>query len=146
MQFSRRFRAGLVALFAVLGLSVASTAWADSGTINFSIIKGGLFVGAAGGSGTLTFHGKHYALDIGGISAGLVIGAAKATFSGTVSHITRPSDVEGVYGAAGAGAAAGSGAGAIVLTNGKGAVLELHGQQTGLMINADLSGMGISLK
>ena len=28
----------------------------------------------------------------------------------------------------------------------KGAVLELHGNQTGLMVNADLSGMGITVK
>ena len=58
----------------------------------------------------------------------------------------RPSDVAGVYGAAGAGLAVGSGARAIVLTNQKGAVLELSGHQTGLMANADLSGLAITLK
>jgi hypothetical protein len=35
---------------------------------------------------------------------------------------------------------------AIVLTNQKGAVLELSGQQVGLMANADLSGLAITLK
>jgi hypothetical protein len=34
----------------------------------------------------------------------------------------------------------------IVLTNEKGAVLELSGRQTGLMVNADLSGLAISLR
>jgi hypothetical protein len=33
-----------------------------------------------------------------------------------------------------------------VLTNEKGALLELAGRQRGLMVNADLSGMGISLR
>jgi hypothetical protein len=83
---------------------------------------------------------------IGGISAGLVFGAAETTFSGTVSHIRAAGDVAGVYAAAGAGAAAGRGTGVIVLTNPKGAVLELSGRQRGLMVNVDLSGMAISLK
>jgi hypothetical protein len=64
-----------------------------------------------------------------------------------VSHIRRASDVEGVYGAAGAGAALGpGGAGVIILTNDKGAVLELEGRQIGLMVNADFSGLAIALK
>ena len=75
-----------------------------------------------------------------------MFGAAQATLSGGVSNIRRPSDVAGVYGAAGAGVAVGSGSSAIVLTNEKGAVLELQGRQTGLMVNADLSGLAISLK
>jgi hypothetical protein len=62
------------------------------------------------------------------------------------SNIFRPSDVAGVYGAAGAGIAVGRGARAIVLTNQKGAVLELSGHQVGLMANADLSGLAITLR
>ena len=54
--------------------------------------------------------------------------------------------LRGVYGAGGAGAAVGLGARAIVLTNEKGAVLELSGRQIGLMVNADLSGLEISLQ
>jgi len=38
------------------------------------------------------------------------------------------------------------GARAIVLTNQKGAVLELTGQQVGLMANADLSGLAITMR
>ncbi len=148
MRLLRNFRSGLVALIAIAGASlVASAAWADSGSVSISIIKGGFMIGASAGSGTLTFHGKHYRLDIGGISGGLVIGAAKAQLHGTVSHISRPSDIAGVYAAVGAGgAAATKGAGAIVLKNEKGALLELQGRQSGLMINADLSGMAIGLK
>jgi hypothetical protein len=65
---------------------------------------------------------------------------------GRVSNINRPSDVAGVYGAAGAGLAVGRGARAIVLTNQKGAVLQLSGSQVGLIANADLSGLAISLR
>jgi len=63
-----------------------------------------------------------------------------------VSNIWRPSDVAGVYAAAGAGLAVGTGARAIVLTNQKGAVLELTGWQVGLLANVDLSGLAITLK
>jgi hypothetical protein len=45
-----------------------------------------------------------------------------------------------------AGAALGTGTRAIVLRNEKGAVLTMQGWQTGLMANADLSGLAISLK
>jgi hypothetical protein len=143
---SAGFRAGLVALIAVAAASVSSVARADSGTIRFSVVKGGWFLGASGGSGVLFFHGRRYPLSIGGVSAGLVFGAAHTYLSGRVSNIFRPTDVEGAYGAGGAGAAVGVGVQAIVLSNGRGAVLELSGRQTGLMLNADLSGLAITLR
>jgi len=141
----RAFRQSLIALIAVMGASVAS-AHADEGMIRISVLKGGWFIGASGGSGTLTFHGQRYPLSIGGLSAGLVFGASQTYLSGRVHHISRPSDVAGVYGAGGAGLAIVSGVRAIVLTNEKGAILELSGRQTGLMANADLSGLAISLR
>jgi hypothetical protein len=146
MRFSHQFRAGLIALIAVAGASVSSAASADSGTIRISVLKAGWFIGGSGGNGTLTFHGRVYPLSIGGLSAGLVFGASQTSFVGRVSNIWRPSDVAGVYGAAGAGAAIGAGARAIVLSNDKGAVLQMTGRQVGLMANADLSGLAISLR
>ena len=146
MPISHRFRTGLVALIAVVGVSLSSAAFADSGTIRISVLKGGWFLGASGGSGTLTFKGRRYPLSIGGLSAGLVFGASQTNLSGQVTNIRTASDVAGVYGAAGAGAAVGRGVRGIVLRNEKGAVLTLQGQQTGLMVNADLSGMAISLQ
>ena len=143
---SARFRLALIAVMAVAAASVSSVARADSGTIRISVLKGGWFLGASGGSGTLFFHGHRYPLSIGGIDAGLVFGASHTYLSGRVSNIYSPSDVAGVYGAGGAGAAVGVGVRAIVLTNGKGAVLDLSGHQTGLMFNADLSGLAISLR
>jgi hypothetical protein len=140
------FRAMLVALMAVAVIGTSSAARADSGSIRISVLKGGWFIGASGGSGTLTFHGRRYPLSIGGLDFGLVFGASQTYLSGVVSNIYRPSDVAGVYGAGGAGAAVGRGVRAIVLTNEKGAVLQLSGQQTGLMVNADLSGLAISLR
>ncbi len=143
---SLRFRTALIALIAMVVASVSSLAHADEGWIRIRVVKGGWFIGASGGGGTLTFHGQRYPLAIGGLSAGLVFGAAETWLQGRVSNIYRPSDVAGVYGAGGAGLAVGRGVGAIGLTNEKGAVLELSGRQLGLMANADFSGLGISLR
>ena len=74
-----------------------------------------------------------------------MFGGSKTVLRGRVPNIYRPSDVAGVYGATGAGLAVGTGARAIVLTNQKGAVLELSGKQVGLLANADLSGLAITL-
>jgi hypothetical protein len=146
MRTSHLLRAGLIALAALAAASVSTAAYADSGTIQISVVKGGWFIGASGGSGSLTFHGRRYGLSIGGLSGGLVFGASQTELHGRVSHIHRPSDVSGVYGAVGAGAVAGYGARAIVLQNEKGAVLTLSGRQVGLMANADLSGLAISIR
>jgi hypothetical protein len=147
MRLSSGFRAALIALtVAFAGAGLSSTAFADSGTISFQVLKGGWVIGASGGSGTLNFHGQRYPISIGGLSAGLVFGASETYFHGSVSHIRGPSDVAGVYGAAGAGAAVGAGAQFITLVNEKGAVLTLTGRQVGLQINADLSGLSISVR
>jgi hypothetical protein len=141
------FRAALLALaVACTGLGLSSTARADSGSISFRVIKGGWIVGASGGSGTLVFHGQRYPISIGGLSAGIVFGASETFFHGTVSHIRGPGDVAGVYGAGGAGAAVGVGGQFITLVNEKGAVLTLAGRQIGLQVNADLSGLAISVR
>src|SRR5882757_2208397 len=146
MRLSSALRAALVALTAFAGIAFSSAAHADSGLVRLTIYKAGWIIGGSGGSGVLTFRGRSYSLSTGGLDYGLVFGGSKTVLRGRVSNINRPSDVAGVYGAAGAGLAIGRGARAIVLSNQKGAVLELAGQQVGLMANLDLSGLAISLK
>lgn len=124
----------------------ATTTLADTGSVRLTIYKAGWFIGGSGGSGTLDFHGRTYGLSTGGLDFGLVFGGSKTVLHGKVSHISQPSDVAGVYGAAGAGLAVGGGARAIILKNEKGAVLELTGKQVGLLANVDLSGLAITLK
>ena len=144
MKIFSAVRTALIALVALAGLSTASRA--DSGWVTLTIYKAGWIIGGSGGSGVLEFHGRRYPLSTGGIDYGLVFGGSKTVLHGRVSNIWRPSDVAGVYGAAGAGLAVGRGARAIVLTNQKGAVLELSGRQVGLLANVDLSGLAITLK
>src|SRR6516225_7753786 len=144
MRTSSAIRTALIALVAFVGSFPAS--YADSGFVTLTIYKAGWIIGGSGGSGILYFHGRYYPLSTGGLDYGLVFGGSKTVLRGRVSNIWRPSDVEGVYGAAGAGLAVVRGARAIVLTNQKGAVLELSGYQTGLMANADLSGLAITMR
>jgi hypothetical protein len=114
--------------------------------VTLTIYKAGWIIGGSGGSGTLNFRGRTYGLSTGGLDYGLVFGGSRTVLRGRVRNIERPSDVAGIYGAAGAGLAVGTGQRAIVLTNQKGAVLELSGRQTGLLANVDLSGLAITLK
>ena len=145
MQISAMFRGVIVAVIVLIGTGL-NQAQADSGRIVLTVYKAGWIIGGSGGYGTLTFRGRSYPLSVGGIDYGLVFGGSKTMLRGRVSNISRASDVAGVYGAAGAGLAVGRGARAIVLANPKGAVLELEGRQVGLMANADLSGLAITLK
>ena len=146
MKLSSAVRMVLLAVTAFAATMFSSASHAESGSVQLTIYKAGWIIGGSGGSGTLTFRGRTYRLSTGGLDYGLVFGGSKTVLRGRVSNIHRPSDVAGVYGAAGAGLAVGRGARAIVLTNQKGAVLELSGRQTGLMANADLSGLAITLR
>ena len=127
---------------AAVSLSVAR---ADEGTIRLTLVKAGFVIGGSAGSGTLFFHGRSYPVSIGGLSYGLTFGVSQTVLRGRVRNIRQPSDIEGVYGAGSAGAAIIRGPQAVVLANQKGAVLEVAGVQKGLILNLDLSGMGITL-
>jgi hypothetical protein len=144
MRIPSAIRTSLIALLAIVSLSSAGSA--DEGTVMLTIYKAGWIIGGSGGSGSLYFQGRYYPLSTGGLDYGLVFGGSKTVLYGRVSNIWSPSDVAGVYGAAGAGIAVGAGARAIVLTNQKGAVLELTGRQVGLLANLDLSGLAITLQ
>ena len=133
MKMFPAIRVALVALTAFAGTMLSSASHADDGTVSLVIYKAGWIIGGSGGGGTLYFRGRAYPLSTGGIDYGLVFGGSRTVLRGLVHNIWRPSDVAGVYAAAGAGLAVGGGARAIVLTNQKGAVLELSGYQVGLV-------------
>jgi hypothetical protein len=147
MRLTPLFRAALTALTVALAAAgLTAAARADSGGITFSVVKAGFVIGGSAGSGTLYFHGARYPLGIGGLSYGFTFGASETRFRGTVSHIYRPSDVNGVYAAGNVGAAVGRGAQAIVLTNQHGAVLTLTGSSVGAIVSADLNGLVLTIK
>ncbi len=144
MKFLSVLRVGLLALATLIG--AVSMASAADGSISIRIVKAGFVVGGSAGDGVLTFQGRKYPLSVGGLSYGFTFGASETRFHGTVRNIQRPSDVSGVYAQGGAGAALGKGAQVVVLTNQNGAILELSGEQTGVIVSLDLSGLALSLK
>jgi len=146
MRTLSAFLASLIAVLFLAGTALTSAAYADEGGISFSVIKAGFIIGGSAGSGTLTFHGQRYPLGIGGLSYGFTFGASETRFHGTVSHIRRPSDVNGVYAAGNVGAAVGRGGQAIVLANQNGAVLTLTGSSVGAIVSADLNGLVLTVK
>jgi len=145
MRIPTMLRAVSIALIVLCAVGLQE-ARADSGTITLTIFKGGWIIGGTAGHGSLSFRGRTYPLSVGGIDYGLLFGGSKTVLRGRVRNISRAGDVAGVYAAAGAGLAVGRGVRAIVLTNQNGAVLELSGRQVGLMANADLSGLAITLR
>src|ERR1700674_4945004 len=64
----RLFAIALVGIFTLSAASDAQTPPAPA-RISIEIISGGFIVGGTGGSGTLSYDGKRYALNIGGLKA-----------------------------------------------------------------------------
>ena len=136
----------VISLFALVSLVSPAYSQEPSATIRIEIVSGGFIVGAAGGSGILTYQGKQYRLGVGGLSLGLTIGAAKTELVGQVYHLTNVSDIAGTYTAGEAGLAIAGGKKVARLRNSRGVVLQLRGRQIGLEATLDLSGMEIWLK
>jgi lipid-binding SYLF domain-containing protein len=146
MTRSTRIRIAAAALTMLAGLGLSSAANAETCSISFSVLKAGWVIGGSGGSGVMRCPGRSYPITIGGLSYGILFGASETRFHGTATFNGSPYNVAGVYGAGGAGAAVGAGAQVIALVNEKGARLALSGRQVGLQINADLSGLAISMR
>lgn len=122
-----------------------SQPYADTGSVRMHITKVGFIVGVGGGSGTLTFHGKHYRLSIGGVSAG-TIGVAGADLVGTASNLRTAADIVGTYSAVSAGVAVAGGGKVATLQNSNGVVLQLQGRQVGFEASLSLGGMTVSMQ
>ncbi len=145
MSLSRKLKMALFALLAAVTVTVASPTVSQAQQVDIRIVKGGWFIGGAGGNGTFSIGRRVYPLTIGGLSAGLIFGGSVTDLHGRAYNVRRPTDIEGVYTVLGAGGAAVIGAQAMRLQNANGVVLELTGNKVGLEFALDLSGMAISL-
>ena len=129
-----KLRSLIIALAALLALAT-SPARAEEGQVNIQFFKAGWVIGGSYGKGVLSFRGEQYLLKVGGLSYGFTFGGSQTSLAGRVRNIRRIEDVNGVYGAGSAGAAIIKGGQVVVLTNQNGAILELSGTQTGLIVN-----------
>jgi hypothetical protein len=130
---------------AIILTGAPSRSYAETGSVRLKITKVGFIVGVGGGSGTLTFQGKHYRLSIGGVSAG-TIGVAGMDLVGTASNLRTAADIAGTYSALSAGIAVAGGGKVATLQNSNGVVLQLQGRQVGFSASLSVSGLTISLQ
>ena len=100
-------------------------------------------IGYTWGSANLIYQGKEYPLKVSGLSI-VQVGAAKYTASGSVYHLTQPSDINGIYTSISVGAAVAGGASATAMKNSRGVVIQLAATQVGL--NFSLAPRGVEIK
>jgi hypothetical protein len=100
-------------------------------------------IGVNWGSGTLTYKGTDYPVDVTGFSVGDV-GMTKIEAAGTVHNLKDLKNFDGNYTGVGAGAALAGGASAVTVKNQNGVTADLISTTQGVKIM--LGGGGISMK
>lgn len=138
-------RPAILALVAMVLLVTPCLAQA-TGHVQVKFVKAALVVGGGGGSGTLTYRGRHYGFIASGFSLGVSAGASVTWLEGTASGIREVNDFAGSYTLVGAGGAWAAGVGGVSLQNEHGVLLMLKGPRAGLEFAANLGGLTIALR
>ena len=141
----KKYFALMVALLLFLCLSGMAVAQDREPDAYLELSEGSVVVGVgySWGSGTLTFQGKKYPVEVKGLSV-IDVGVTKATAFGKVYGLKQLEDFNGNYTSATAEGTLGGGAGATKMKNQKGVVIDLYTTTKGL--NLKLAPSGISLK
>lgn len=93
----------------------------------------------------LIFQGKEYPLKVRGLSI-LQVGVSKYTASGSVYHLTQPSDINGIYTSISAGVAVAGGASATAMKNSRGVVIQWAATHVGVNFSLAAKGVEITLQ
>ena len=143
----RTMSMSMLGAIAALGLvlSVAQAADKPDATLKLSGGSVAAGVGFSWGSGTLTYKGKTYQVEVTGLSAGDV-GASKVEASGEVYHLSKLADFDGTYTAGTAGATVGGGASATAMKNQNGVTIHLVSTSQGLKFTLGASGVSLKIK
>jgi hypothetical protein len=138
---------GLVSMVA-LGLCL-TVARADEKTPDATIrLSGGSVaagVGVSWGSGSLSYKGKDYPIDVKGLSVGDV-GVTKLEASGKVYNLKSLDDFNGNYTAAGAGLTVAGGASGVAMKNQNGVTVEVVSTTQGVKVTLGAGGVDMKLK
>jgi len=133
---------------ATLGLAL-SGAFAEDKTPDATLkLSGGSVaagVGVSWGSGTLTYQGKDYPIDVTGLSVGDV-GVTKIEASGKVYNLKDIKDFDGNYTGVAAGAAAAGGGSATTMRNQNGVTVDLLATTQGVKIALAAGGVDMRIK
>jgi hypothetical protein len=114
-------------------------------TIEFSGGSVAAGIGFTWGRGELTFQGKKYPLRVSGLSI-VHVGISSYTASGAVYHLTKASDINGIYTAVSAGVAVAGGASATAMRNASGVVIQMVSTHAGLNFSLGTKGVSIALR
>lgn len=138
----------IVGFLTMAALSVALTsALAEEKTPDATVsLSGGSLaagIGFSWGSGTLSYKGKDYPLDVKGLSVGDV-GATKISASGKVYSLKDLKDFDGNYTAVGAGATVGGGGSVTTMRNQNGVTVDLVTTTQG--VKFAIGGGGVDMK
>ena len=143
-------RRSIVAMTAAVLLCLAAVGSAadkktPDGTVNLSEGSVAAGIGWSWGHGTLNYQGKTYKFKIEGLTVGEV-GMTKAEATGNVYDLKSLADLDGVYGAAGAGIAVQEGKGATALINTKKVQIVLTSQTKGATLKIAAEGLKVKLE
>ena len=133
-----------VGLTVVLFHPQLASAQVPDGTIELSGGKIAAGLGYSWGSGTLIFQGKRYPLTVSGIALGSV-GVNEYTASGTVTGLSSPQDINGIFSRIGTGLTLGGGADIAAMRNENGVTIQLASTTEGLNFTLAVTGMKISI-
>jgi hypothetical protein len=132
----------MAALAACFTLARADEKMPDA-TIRLSAGSIAAGIGVSWGSGTLSYKGKDYPIDVKGLSVGDV-GATKIEASGKVYNLKSIDDFDGNYTAVGAGLTAAGGGGVAAMKNQNGVTVEVVATTQG--VKFALGGAGVDMK
>jgi hypothetical protein len=133
----------IAALSVVLSATVVSAKQKADATIKLTGGSVAAGVGLSWGSGTLTYKGKTYPIDVKGLSVGDV-GVSKISASGTVYNLHSLDDFDGNYTAVGAGLTVAGGGSVATMQNQNKVKINLVSTTKGVKIS--LGGGGVDMK
>jgi hypothetical protein len=143
-----RGRALCVAMIATI-LALSSPVFAEDAkpdaTLELTQTSVALVIGYTWGSGTLTFQGKTYPVEIDGLSF-LALGVVRAKASAEVYNLKSAEDFSGTYVAGSIEGTAVAGAGATTMRNQNGVVINLFTTTEGLNIKLAPEGIRLYFK
>jgi hypothetical protein len=135
--------AALTAGMGFTGVASAETPMKPSGTVTIDQTQFGLIIGGNVGGGELTYGGKTYKFQIGGMSLGANIGVSQLSASGEVYNLKNIEDFPGNYLTTGGQVALGGGEGGMQLQNSKGVIMRLQASTKGLQFNVGGGGVNV---
>ena len=148
MNHLRTIVFSLLALVVTTSLTFAAKESSADATLRLSFKSVAIGVGFSGGSGTLSYKGKEYPVNVNGLSIGKV-GITSSSAYGEVFNLKHLQDFNGHYdvGARGTrGVTLASGKSGTLMTNQAGVVVRISSTQKGVSFNATGGGVDMQLK